>query len=590
MSWTNELYHIYELVNKNNDEQVPMAPIAHSTINADIEITIDEHGHFKNATKIPNEEIIIQVSKDSAGRSGIAAKPHLLNDKLKYLINDNGVFSNMYMSNLKAWKDSDYSHPAVVAIYKYIEQSGIIHDLKQSGIIENEKKDKKDNNDKEKVVRFVIQYDDLDLEPCTWKDVSLREAYQKYNATTLEEAQLCYATGEVLPCTYNHPKVSGNAKIISSNDESGFSFLGRFFNKEQALSVSYDFSQRIHNALKWLMKKQGKKYGGLNLVIWASAEDALCKVPDEFIDNNAEDVFSDEESFDSLPLYRDWLKRYLFGYKQELQNNAKVMIIGLANATDGRMSISLYEELRGSDFLNNLEYWYTYSSWLRYDYVKKIKIIKSCSLYEIIRAAYGDEEKGKIACEPKVLQRNILRLLPCVIMRRHLPQDLIQAIYQKASNPLAYDKQYNHQLVIEVICCMMRLKMNEKKEGVEFMSYDKNVEDRSYLYGCLLAIADKTEKDTYDEEQKKKRITNARRYWATFSQRPYQTWMIIEERLQPYLNQHPYKSIVEKNIEEIMDKFTRDGFEDNSRLEPMYLLGYHHFMSYMYSNDKKEEK
>lgn len=590
MSWTNELYHVYELVNKNNDEQVPMAPVAHGTINANIEITIDEHGHFKNAVKIPDEEIIIQVSKDSAGRSGTKSAPHPLNDKLKYFINGNGAFYETYMSNLKAWKDSDYTHPAVVAIYQYLKQADIVCDLKRAGIIEEGKDEKKNKKDKEKVVRFVIHYDDLNLEPRTWKDVSLQEAYQKYNATTFEEIQLCYATGELLPCIYNHPKVLGNAKIISSNDDKGFTFLGRFYDKRQAFSVSYDFSQKIHNALKWLMKKQGKRYGGLNVAIWASAEDVLLKAPDKFIDNNIEDDFGTEDGFDSLPIYRDWLTKYLLGYRQELQNNARVMIIGLANATDGRMSISLYEELRGSDFLNNLEYWHTSSSWLRYDYARKISTIKSCSLYEIICAAYGREENGKLVCDSKVLQRNILRLLPCIMMRRRLPQDLIQALYQKASNPLIYAKQYNHQLVIEVVCSMVRLKMNEKKESVEFMSYDKGVSDRSYLYGCLLAIADKAEKDTYDEEQKKKRITNARRYWATFSQRPYQTWKIIEEHLQPYLNQHPYKGLVEKNIEEITDKFTLDSFEDNSRLNPLYLLGYHHFMSYMYKNSKKEEK
>ena len=63
------------------------------------------------------------------------------------------------------------------------------------------------------------------------------------------------------------------------------------YDKKQAFSVSYDFSQKIHNALKWLMKKQGKRYGGLNVAIWASAEDVLLKAPDKFIDNNIEDDF-----------------------------------------------------------------------------------------------------------------------------------------------------------------------------------------------------------------------------------------------------------------------------------------------------------
>lgn len=58
--------------------------------------------------------------------------------------------------------------------------------------------------------------------------------------------QLCYATGELLSATYKHPSKIRNsgdkAKLISSNDESGFTYRGRFSGKEKALSVSYEFS------------------------------------------------------------------------------------------------------------------------------------------------------------------------------------------------------------------------------------------------------------------------------------------------------------------------------------------------------------
>ncbi len=35
------------------------------------------------------------------------------------------------------------------------------------------------------------------------------------------------------------------------------------------------------------------------------------------------------------------------------------------------------------------------------------------------------------------------------------------------------------------------------------------------------------------------RVTNAKRYMSSFSQRPYETWKIIEESIQPYLNKLP---------------------------------------------------
>ena len=277
------------------------------------------------------------------------------------------------------------------------------------------------------------------------------------------------------------------------------------------------------------------------------------------------------------------------GYKQKFQNNTKVMILGLDAASPGRLSVSLYDELQASDFLCNLESWHTKSAWLRFDQKRRKSVVKSCSLYEIIRAAFGIERNGKLECDDKLLRDSILKLLPCVMKKQRVPQDLIRALYHKASNPLAYDKLYNHRVVIEVICSMIRAKLNEKTEGVEFMAYDPTVDDRSYLYGCLLAIADKAESDTYDKEDRENRVTNARRYWSKFSQRPYQTWGIIEERLRPYLNQHPYKTAVEKKVQEITEKFTPKEFTDNSRLDPLYLLGYHHFMAYMYKYTQKEE-
>ena len=122
------------------------------------------------------------------------------------------------------------------------------------------------------------------------------------------------------------------------------------------------------------------------------------------------------------------------------------------------------------------------------------------------------------------------------------------------------------------------------------MGYDPNITDRSYLYGCLLAIADKAESSTYDEKDRESRQTNARRYWNMFSSRPYITWEKIKNNLNPYLNKMGYvqRNFYEKNFNEVMDKFDFAEYKDNSQLEPSYLLGYHHFMSYMFGNKNKD--
>ena len=602
MGWTNELYQVYELACK--DPKNGLLPVSHSTANAQIEVSIDEQGFFKGAHTIEKEDAvtIIPVTEDSGARSsGICPMPFA--DKLVYIAGDypayaegkraeNADYFHAYLEQLDAWQTCS-PHPAVAAVFAYLQKKTLMADLVKGGVLQTDPESGRlipkikiaGIAQEDSFVRFRVQYADMGRESRTWMDTSLYDSFQEFNNRQMGNEQLCYATGKIVSVTYKHPSKIRNAgdkgKLISSNDESGFTYRGRFSAKEEALSVSYDFSQKIHNALKWLIAKQGQSYGSLTLVTWASA---LERIPDE-LKGSVEDEWDEDESYDSLEGYKDWLRRYLLGYEQKMKNHTKVMILGLDAATTGRLSIALYDELQASDFLKHLENWHTNSAWLQYDGKRKKICVKSFSLYEIIRAAYGSEQNGKLECDDKLTREQILRLLPCVMNGKPVPYDLIQTLYHKASNPLAYEQNYNHRSVIETACGMYRA----QKKGDVPMGYDPNETDRSYLYGCLLAIADKAESDTYDNDDKSKRVTNARRYWANFAQRPYLTWQIIEERLRPYLDKHPYRVQVEKWMQEITGKFTLDAFADNSRLSPMYLLGYHHFMAYMWNNSKKEE-
>ena len=129
------------------------------------------------------------------------------------------------------------------------------------------------------------------------------------------------------------------------------------------------------------------------------------------------------------------------------------------------------------------------------------------------------------------------------------------------------------------------------------MAYDPNETDRSYLYGCLLAVADAAESAAYDEDDRGKRVTNARRLWNMFSQRPWTTWKNIEGKLRPYLdktNQYGRRTGLryERMLNEIMNKFSKGDFEKNEALSPNYLLGYHHYTALLYTakTDKKTEE
>lgn len=613
MSWTNELYKVYEDNCGSDADGVQLLPVSHSTQNAQIELTVNDKGEFVTARTVDKAEAvtIIPVTEDSGAR-GVGIFPMPLADKLVYIAgdykdfatgkrSDNSEYYKAYMKQLRLWAESEYSHPAVKAVYSYLEKGCIMQDLVKCGVMKCDASTGK-LTEKDKIagilqedsfVRFRVEYlNDIDRENATWKDKSLYESFISFNQSIMVNKQLCYATGKVLPVTYKHPakiRNSGDkAKLISSNDESGFTYRGRFKGKEEALSVSYDFSQKMHNALKWLLTKQGFNLGSLSITVWASA---MQPVPNIMADSSVcyMDEFPDEDfAPDTEAIHAELVRKMITGYKRDYSPGAKVMIMGVDAATTGRLSVSMYSELENSAFFENIQKWHNETAWTRFDAKKSRPVVKDFSLYEIAKCAFGTEQGDRIECKQELMSETVLRLIPCVTEGRPIPKDIVSALCHKASNPLAYDNVYNHRTVLETACGMVR-KYNTKNGGIIAMGYDPNETDRSYLYGCLLAAADAAESSAYDKEDRGKRITNARRYWNSFSAHPCRTWKVIEERLQPYINKLGAKSIrYEKLIQEIMGKMTMETFNDDSPLESAYLLGYSHFMSKIYTSDKND--
>lgn len=615
MSWTDELYKIYENNCGKTDFGEVMLPVSHSTANAQIEVTLSENGDFVSARAVDKSEsvTIIPVTEDSGSRSsGVAPMPFA--DKLVYIAGDystfatgkradNSKFFSAYMEQLKNWSDSEDSHPAVKSVFAYLEKSCIMRDLIDCGVLKIDDESGKLDNSKiagipqgDAFVRFRVNYSDIMQENRTWNDQSLYNSFIAYNSKTIGCEQLCYATGEILPSTYKHPSKIRNAgdkaKLISANDESGFTYRGRFSGKEEALSVSYDFSQKMHNALKWLIARQGMNFeNSLTVVVWASALEPLPDITKSF-SSCWDDEFPDDEQEppDTEPEYKSQLSKMIFGYKKKLEINSRVMIMGLDAATTGRLSIAMYTELEGSAFLENIEKWHSEISWRRFNTKYEKNGLDSFSVYEIARSAYGTEQNGEIKCKSEILTDTIMRLIPCITQARRLPKDIMRNLFMKASNPLAYEKGYNHRTVLETACGIIKKYNIENEKGVTTMALDENITERSYLFGRLLAVADKAESDSYDAEDRGKRVTNAKRYWSKFATRPYRTWQVIEERLRSYLDKlGVYAVRYEKLIQKITDIMSFDDFTSSAALEPSYLLGYHNQLSELYAHKEETE-
>ena len=55
MSWTNELYQVYENFHDQTEFPVSMVPIYHSSTKVQIEISIREDGEFSSARRLTKE-------------------------------------------------------------------------------------------------------------------------------------------------------------------------------------------------------------------------------------------------------------------------------------------------------------------------------------------------------------------------------------------------------------------------------------------------------------------------------------------------------------------------------------------------------
>ena len=111
------------------------------------------------------------------------------------------------------------------------------------------------------------------------------------------------------------------------------------------------------------------------------------------------------------------------------------------------------------------------------------------------------------------------------------------------------------------------------------MGLEEDRSSRDYLYGRMLAVAEKMESMALYLANEL-RETTAARLMQRFADRPYSTWRTIEPSLAPYkarLNAR-VPGLLNGYIElmdQICCKFNHDEFNKDSRLSGEFLLGYH---------------
>lgn len=621
------MFHILDkahiTISLNKDGTIPTTGFADTVSDSDAEIIvpITEESGAKSGTGSQPRPLFDEIK-------------YLAGDCHKFFPNIQEAFFQNYISNLKKWAESDYCTEEVRAVYKYLSKGTLLQDLIDCNFINT------DSNGniplkitKGKKGKLNVK---SDIEKCKvhfrvggkplWKDEETQRCFIEYTQSLCTEKSLCYGSGKQQKPASKSIYAVGTAKLISADSRTfNENFTGRFKDSKEAFSLGYETSSKIHNSLKWLLNKS-VRIGNICVIVW---ESALMFFPKILQSSNS--VFDDEDDEYNKEVYeprlclKNQVKQSLFGHNLVYPEDSKIMIMVLESpqADDvkfqGRLSMTLYDEYLTSDFLDNVKYWHESISWCPASNDKS----DSFSVYQIAKCAYGietaasekrysksptpsepepygietdaseksskenkksdkskstanDNKKMVLECKDIEQQQVIKRLLPCIIRRQRIPADLVSVLFERACSPMRFDlKSGNWNQIVRCACGLIRKQIIEEK-GECTMAFDTECRTRDELFGSLLAVADAAEESTFDDNEKGKRFTNAKRYFNSFHLHPSRTWAKIFEALMPYyrkMNKATYEYIQDE-IHSISSKISREDFANDSPLKPMFLHAY----------------
>lgn len=612
MSWLLNLYETYEsnldrvgeTEKKHNEQEFTLLPISHTTQYAHIEVEITEDGEYHSGSVVDKSDAntLIPCTEDSASRSGSKIAPYPLHDKLSYVAGDFVAFGgeikkeepfSYYIKQLEEWANSPYTVPKLKSIYRYLSKGRLIEDLVNDGVLfvdeHNKLLEKWDKtgtkpqifsavagDQTSALVRFNVRSADVILQK-VWKDPEMYDSFIRYYNEQLADEDLCYVTGKILPATDKHANKIRNpadkAKLISANDSSGFTFRGRFQESRDAARISYEVSQKAHNALKWLIHRQGKVIDQRVFLVWSNEGKEVPGFTDDFLSIDPTPVVAPRRaSFTNEEIAKE-VSKALDGYRNQLSPSSRVNIMVLDSATTGRMAVLYYRNMDQEHYFSKLIQWHSTCVWLhRYQKDENGNIVQfygAPATKDIAFAAYGPNASDKIV---KGLME---RMLPCIIDGRDIPRDITESAQRRASNPVSMEK-WEWEKTMSITCALIN-----KKEGIS-VALDESNTERDYLFGRLLAVADVLERRALGKEEL--RATNAIRYMNAFSRHPERTWKTIQSCLQPYqLRLGKKASDLNKIIDDIGSRIPVDQF-NNKPLSGLYLLGFYSQRHAIYNN------
>ena len=632
MGWMQSLCNAYDsVVNARfSDGEAPLIPVGFTQKEVKFHVVLNRAGEFRTAEvwddKKQKHYEMVPSTPQAESRTGENGTPYPLSDQLKYFVceDDESICFRKYMNQLSAWCAEENAPDCLRVLKTYLERKTILQDLTEKAHIAvkyHKDPDKHDGKgpDAKAFVVFSVDSGADEEESALWRRRDVKESWNRHIASHSSlEQKLCYIEGEKRPIVDNHPKVQGNAKLISAKDaEYPFQYKGRFTEDRSAAAVSYSASMCAHNALDWLVARQGFSRYGMTWVVWGSGGMELKAPVDDA--ENMEWVFDDETEAkppQTLKEYARAIRTAHLGWKNgidtyKLDEHTQVSVLGMEAATKGRMSIVYYQELPGNTYVQNIKGWYESCSWGRIVWTdvtdadkKKLRRVASVQPFtpnplSIARAVMGTDAvqtaraDAKCAKSPTKLLREInCRLMACITNQALLPHQMVESAFQRAISPLSFSdgegrwSRRRWMECVEAACALIHKEQRQHEtrylsEGTEKcapvfdVALDRSSTHRDYLYGRLLAVAHYGEfcAGGYQNE-----LTNAVQLFRQYVQRPFDLWPHVHNKLLPYLAELWEKgkcTWVQRQLQEIERSFLPEDILDKSGLGTIFLQGFH---------------
>ena len=641
MSWIQKLYQTYEYVQEQGLDDEDLALPFHMSKAVHLRVVLNDKAELVHAESI-KRQLPIQAPENVLNKAGSTIAPSALHDSLKYIAKTAEKYLTIeYISEVakkrapqkggKKWQEflvgsedkkrqfldkqkQEYKEsfiayeeqlfnwvqfsnlPELKIVLQYIQKGSLIEDLlaKQIFSFKDNILSSGKNDPFSLTVIWAVEIPN-DLHSDLWNKPRIQNQWIEYQESLIQKGRhksLCCITGDLDYPTEAYPKINGNAKLVSANDDTGFTFRGRFYGDKdngakselgsQAVILGKNASQKAFSVLKWLINRQGIRNGKQVILAWSSN----C-ISDE--DKLLSDLYQDDVVYTSL-FAKDnidhsadlglktveQLKKKFHGYKEKLAANEQI-------------SLTFYQEKLRDDYFRDLDEWQDDFAW--YQKYKSSWIFAAPSLEHIAevvltKTEFGDKDR-------KSRRQLYARLLPVISGGKsvQIPYDLVQKSFQVACNPFANHRpedgekirSENWQRNIGVACALYK-GWYARKYTLQWrysMSLDTKNRSRDYLYGRLIAQAESMEWYALYLQNGKKtptRATNAERYFQQFAQRPYSTWRNLEsEKLVPYRNYltSQGKDFYKDAISEIVELFEVNDFTRDDKLSGEFLLGYH---------------